>query len=83
LTNVLPYEAHQEISQTSINNFSLTICSGMIGRVELKDSPKLSPKSTPKMIDKLGIAIKSDRFRNAMKFDYLFEEQISNMSVVP
>jgi hypothetical protein len=54
----------------------------MICRAELEDSSKLSPKCTPKMTNKLGITIGSDRFGNAMMFDYLPEIKISNMRCI-
>jgi hypothetical protein len=79
LTDVLPYKASQEISQTPINDFSLIICLGVVRRVELKDSTKPSPKSAPKMPDDLGITIRGDCLRNAMKLDYFSELQVSNM----
>jgi hypothetical protein len=82
LTDVLCHKTPQEVSQTSINNFSLTIFLGMVFRVELEHSSKLSPKCTPKMTNKLGIKIGSDRFGNAMKLDYLPEIQFSSMRCI-
>jgi hypothetical protein len=82
LMDVLPHKTPQEVSQTSSNNFSLTICLGMICRAELEDSSKLSPKCMPKMANKLGITIESDCFGNAVKFDYLPEIQISNIRCI-
>ena len=82
LTDVLPHKTPQEVSQISINNFSLTIYLGMICRSELEDSSKLLPKCTPKMTNKFGITIGSDRFGNVVKFDYLPEIQISNMRCI-
>jgi hypothetical protein len=80
--DVLSHNAPQKVSQTSINNFSLPIPLGMIYRAELKDSSKLSPKSSPEMTNKLGIMIRSDCFGNAMKLHYLPEIQISNMRCI-
>jgi hypothetical protein len=54
----------------------------MISRAELKDSAKPSPKSTPKMPDELGITIRGDRLRNAMKLDYFSTVQVSNMRCI-
>jgi hypothetical protein len=78
LTDVLFHKTPQEVFQTSINNFSLTICMGMACRAKLENNSKLSPKCTPKITNKLGITIGSVRFGNAMKLDYLPEIQFSN-----
>jgi hypothetical protein len=82
LMDVLSVKTHQEVFQTSVNNFSLTICLRMVYRAELEDSSKLSPKCTPKMTNKLGITIGSDHFGNAMKLDYLLEIQLNSMRCI-
>jgi hypothetical protein len=56
MLNVLSHKTPQEVSQTSINNFSLTICLGMVCRVELEDSSKLSPALKRVMIGRGQLA---------------------------
>lgn len=63
-------------TQRAINYFSFSISLWVANATEVQGSIKFLPQHTPKMTQKLYIAIQSDGFRNAMEPQYLLKENV-------